>query len=138
MLGLEGIICNDYIQLDSEAYGVYELEILETQHGTELFYIDITNTSKTVTKSSSKNRSCDVSVSLTSSDLAGILTGKDEFRFIIFLPVILFLKSLELANAWLKHQQLIFNISVFQNCIAYRFYNIQGSDCDTPFTICLS
>ena len=85
MLGLEGIICNDYIQLDSEAYGVYELEILETQHGTELFYIDITNTSKTVTKSSSKNRSCDVSVSLTSSDLAGILTGKDEFRFILFL-----------------------------------------------------
>lgn len=73
--GLEGIICNDYIQLDSEAYGVYELEILETQHGTELFYIDITSTSKTVTKSSSKNRSCDVSVSLTSSDLAGILTG---------------------------------------------------------------
>ena len=73
--GLEGIICNDYIQLDSEAFGVYELEILETQTGTELFYIDISSSSKSVSKASSKNRRCDVTVSLTSSDLAGVLQG---------------------------------------------------------------
>lgn len=73
--GLEGIICNDYIQLDSEAHGVYELEILESRLGTELFYIDITSSYKTITKASSKNRRCDVTVSLTSSDLAGVLQG---------------------------------------------------------------
>jgi len=73
--GLEGIICNDYIQLDSEAHGVYELEILESRLGTELFYIDIASSYKTVTKALSKNRKCDVAVSLTSSDLAGVLQG---------------------------------------------------------------
>ena len=73
--GLEGIICHDHIQIDTEAYGVYELEILESQVGTELFYIDITSTSKIVTKASGKSRRCDVAVSLTSSDLAGVLQG---------------------------------------------------------------
>ena len=73
--GLEGIICNDYIQIDSEAYGVYELEILESKLGTELFYIDITANGKSVTKASSKSRRCDVAISLTSSDLAGVLGG---------------------------------------------------------------
>ena len=73
--GLEGIICNDYIQLDSEAHGVYELEILESRLGTELFYIDIASSYKTVTKALSKNRKCDMAVSLTSSDLAGVLQG---------------------------------------------------------------
>merc|ERR1711862_174980 len=62
-------------QIDNEAYGVYELEILESQVGTELFYIDITSTSKIVTKASGKSRRCDVAVSLTSSDLAGVLQG---------------------------------------------------------------
>ena len=73
--GLEGIICNDYIQIDSEAYGVYELEILESKLGTELFYIDITANGKSVTKAASKSRRCDVAISLSSSDLAGVLGG---------------------------------------------------------------
>ena len=73
--GLEGIICNDYIQIDAEAHGVYELEILESKLGTELFYIDITASGKSVTKALSKSRRCDVAISLTSSDLAGVLGG---------------------------------------------------------------
>ena len=74
--GLEGIICSsDHIQMDSEAYGVYELEILETQAGTEIFYIDISSTGRSVSKATSKGRRSDVSVSLTSSDLAGVLQG---------------------------------------------------------------
>ena len=74
--GLEGIICSsDHIQMDSEACGVYELEILETQVGTEIFYIDISSTGRSVSKATSKGRRSDVSVSLTSSDLAGVLQG---------------------------------------------------------------
>ena len=74
--GLEGIICSsDHIQMDAEAYGVYELEILETQHGTEIFYIDISSAGRNVSKATSKGRRSDVSVSLTSSDLAGVLQG---------------------------------------------------------------
>jgi len=71
---LEGIICNDPIQLESDAMGLYELQILESELGTESFYIDITPTSKTVTKLTSI-RKADVSVSITSSDLAGVLQG---------------------------------------------------------------
>eukprot|EP00090_Calanus_glacialis_P004255 TRINITY_DN13146_c0_g1_i1.p1 TRINITY_DN13146_c0_g1~~TRINITY_DN13146_c0_g1_i1.p1 ORF type:complete len:486 (-),score=92.30 TRINITY_DN13146_c0_g1_i1:1119-2576(-) len=71
---LEGIICNDPIQLESDAMGVYELQILESEVGTESFYIDITPASKTVTKITGPRRA-DVSVSITSSDLAGVLQG---------------------------------------------------------------
>ena len=42
--------------------------------GTESFYIDITPASKTVTKITGPRRA-DVSVSITSSDLAGVLQG---------------------------------------------------------------
>jgi len=74
--GLEGIICSsDHIQMDTEACGVYELEILETQAGTEIFYIDISSTGRSVSKANSKGRRSDVSVSLTSSDLAAVLQG---------------------------------------------------------------
>ena len=74
--GLEGIICSsDHIMMDTEAYGVYELEILETQNGTEIFYIDISSSGRNVSKATSKGRRSDVSVSLTSSDLAGVLQG---------------------------------------------------------------
>ena len=71
---LEGIICNDPIQLEGDAMGLYELQILESESGTESFYIDITPTSKTVSKITSPRRA-DVSVSITSSDLAGVLQG---------------------------------------------------------------
>merc|ERR1739844_312005 len=74
--GLEGIICSsDHGQMDTEACGVYELEILETQAGTEIFYIDISSTGRSVSKAASKGRRSDVSVSLTSSDLAAVLQG---------------------------------------------------------------
>merc|ERR1711874_748453 len=63
---LEGIICNDPIQLESDAMGLYELQILESELGTESFYIDITPTSKTVSKITCPRRA-DVSVSITSS-----------------------------------------------------------------------
>ena len=52
--GLEGIICHDHIQIDTEAYGVYELQILESQAGRELFYIDISAGGKSVSKASGK------------------------------------------------------------------------------------
>jgi len=71
---LEGTICNDHIQLESEAMGLYELQILESEHGTEGFYIDITPTAKSVTKITTQRRA-DVSVSITSSDLANVLQG---------------------------------------------------------------
>ena len=71
---LEGTICNEHIQLEAEAMGLYELQILETELGTEGFYIDITPTTKTVSKIGSM-RNADVTVSITSSDLAGVLQG---------------------------------------------------------------
>eukprot|EP00092_Neocalanus_flemingeri_P018646 GFUD01020192.1.p1 GENE.GFUD01020192.1~~GFUD01020192.1.p1 ORF type:complete len:487 (+),score=107.49 GFUD01020192.1:64-1524(+) len=71
---LEGIICNDPIQLESDAMGLYELQILESELGTESFYIDITPATKTVTKITSVRRA-DVSVNISSSDLAGVLQG---------------------------------------------------------------
>ena len=49
-----GIICYDHIQIDTEAYGVYELQILESQAGRELFYIDISAGGKSVSKASGK------------------------------------------------------------------------------------
>ena len=58
-----------------QAYGVYELEILESQRGTELFYIDVTSGGRSVTAAASKARRCDVAITVTSADLAAVLSG---------------------------------------------------------------
>lgn len=54
---------------------MYELEILESQRGTELFYIDVTSGGRSVTAASSKARRCDVAITVTSADLAAVLSG---------------------------------------------------------------
>ena len=36
------------MQLNSEAMGVYEIQILETEHGTQGFYVEITPALRTV------------------------------------------------------------------------------------------
>ena len=54
---------------------MYELEILESQRGTELFYIDVTSGGRSVTAAASKARRCDVAITVTSADLAAVLSG---------------------------------------------------------------
>ena len=54
---------------------MYELEILESQRGTELFYIDVTSGGRSVTAAASKSRRCDVAITVTSADLAAVLSG---------------------------------------------------------------
>merc|ERR1712032_796798 len=71
---LESIICSDEVQLSSEAMGVYELQVLETEHGTQGFYIDVTPVHRSV-RVIIDERTPDVSVTITSSDLAGVLQG---------------------------------------------------------------
>jgi len=71
---LESIICSDDVQLSSEAMGVYELQVLETEHGTQGFYIDISPVHRSV-RVIIDERTPDVSVTITSSDLAGVLQG---------------------------------------------------------------
>jgi len=71
---LESIICSDEVQLSSEAMGVYEIQVLETEHGTQGFYIDVTPVHRSV-RVIIDERTPDVSVTITSSDLAGVLQG---------------------------------------------------------------
>lgn len=74
---LDAILNSDSGVLEMEAMGVYELTILETELGTEHFLMEVTPATRTVTKVSA-GYACkkpDVSVTITSCDLAGVLQG---------------------------------------------------------------
>lgn len=75
---LESILLSDSSVMEKEATGLYEVQVLETELGTETFHIDITLASKNVRKVGSETYSLgapDVSVSITSSDLASVIQG---------------------------------------------------------------
>lgn len=74
---LDAIINSDSSLLEADALGLYELKVLETELGTETFRLEISPMTKTVTKVSAgqSGPSPDVSVTITSSDLAGVLQG---------------------------------------------------------------
>ena len=63
--------------LEDDACGVYKLEITETLVGTDTYYISLSSESKFVTQGvvSPDGRSPDVSVQISSSDLASVLEG---------------------------------------------------------------
>merc|ERR1719232_1485472 len=63
--------------LDDEALGVYKLEITDTPVGTDTYFICLAHEARTVTASpvSPDGRQPDVTVQISSSDLASVLEG---------------------------------------------------------------
>ena len=63
--------------LEDDACGLYQLEITETLVGTDTYYISLSSNAKFVTQGvvSPDGRSPDVSVQISSSDLASVLEG---------------------------------------------------------------
>lgn len=64
------------IPLEKEALGVYKIEITNTPAGSETYYIELTQETRRVTNESDPPfQKPDVWVTVSSSDLAGILEG---------------------------------------------------------------
>jgi len=61
--------------LDDDACGLYQMEITETPNGTEKYFILLTSDNKSITPTSPDGRQPDVSVQLSSADLASVLEG---------------------------------------------------------------
>lgn len=63
--------------LDDDACGLYKIEITETEAGVDTYFIDLSPTSKKLTSGtdSPDGRNPDVSVQISSSDLASVLEG---------------------------------------------------------------
>jgi putative sterol carrier protein len=61
--------------LEDDAFGVYKLEITETESGADTYFIELSATKREVTSLNLSGRQPDVSVSLSSPDLANILDG---------------------------------------------------------------
>lgn len=62
--------------LEDEAHGLYRIDISQTENGDENFFLELTPLSRRVLRvEDSPDRKADVHVSLSSSDLAGVLGG---------------------------------------------------------------
>jgi len=61
--------------LDDEACGLYLLEITETPIGTDTYFISLSSDAKSVSQTSPDGSKPDVSVQISSSDLASVLEG---------------------------------------------------------------
>ncbi|XP_040575352.1 stomatin-like protein 1 [Lepeophtheirus salmonis] len=61
--------------MEQDACGLYELEISETESGTDKYWLEINPTSKVIKTTNDSGKSPDVSVSLSSPDLSSILEG---------------------------------------------------------------
>ena len=61
--------------LDDDACGLYQMEITETPNGTENYFIFLSSDNKSITPTSPDGRQPDVSVQLSSADLASVLEG---------------------------------------------------------------
>lgn len=77
---LDIILKNEFSgPMDEEACGLYKIEITETQNGTDIYFISLSNEVKSIVPSndgaSPDGRQPDVSVTIASSDLASVLEG---------------------------------------------------------------
>ena len=61
--------------IEEDAHGLFKLEITDTEAGREVYFIEITATKKAVGKENTTGREPDVSVSISSPDLANVLDG---------------------------------------------------------------
>ncbi len=72
---LEVIMASEFSVVEEDAHGVYKLEISETENGTDTYYIQLTATQRSILEECPEGKSPDVSVSISSSDLASVLEG---------------------------------------------------------------
>ncbi len=76
---LEVILANDFgpgSVLEQEAHGLYRLEITETEAGRDVYFLELSATKRTISKEDpSGGREPDVSVVISSPDLASVLDG---------------------------------------------------------------
>lgn len=64
------------VPLEGDALGVYKIEITDTPTGTETYYIDLTPESRRIrAEDDPPKKKPDVSLSVSSTDLAGVLEG---------------------------------------------------------------
>ena len=64
------------LHFSDDALGIYKIEINDTPAGTEIYYIELTPEIRKVrTNSDPPNRKPDVSVVVSSADLAAVLDG---------------------------------------------------------------
>jgi putative sterol carrier protein len=72
---LESIIATEFSNVEEDAQGVYKLEISETENGTDTYYIEMTTTKRSVLTTPPAGKKPDVSMAISSSDLAEVLAG---------------------------------------------------------------
>ncbi len=64
------------VPLENDALGVYKIVITDTPSGTETYFIDLTPESRRIRQESDPpKKKPDVSLSVSSTDLAGVLEG---------------------------------------------------------------
>ena len=72
---LEVIMASEFGVVEQDAHGVYQLVISETENGTDTYFIDVGESRRAVLSECPAGRQPDVSVSISSSDLATVLDG---------------------------------------------------------------
>ena len=72
---LEVIMASEFGVVEQDAHGVYQLVISETENGTDTYFIDVGENERSVLSECPAGRQPDVSVSISSSDLATVLDG---------------------------------------------------------------
>ena len=72
---LEVIMGSEFGVVEQDAHGVYQLVISETENGTDTYFIDVGENKRSVLSECPAGRQPDVSVSISSSDLATVLDG---------------------------------------------------------------
>ena len=72
---LEVIMASEFGVVEQDAHGVYQLIISETENGTDTYFIDVGESKRSVLSECPAGRQPDVSVSISSSDLATVLDG---------------------------------------------------------------
>lgn len=73
---LEVIIQSEFVSLEDDARGLYRLEITETEAGKDVYFIQLElPDTRVITKTNTSGREPDVSVTISSPDLANVLDG---------------------------------------------------------------